>query len=571
MLLGYQFDKQNVLPIMDAKTYDVLSGGYNGVVEGYDITVAGMTVTIGLGRAIIKGRMIENTEHIDITVPANTTTSICLSVDLSQSNISSGDVGTPDYAVINNQLSVDIVDDPVTDDINNGVDTRYDLIIATVISTTSSVSATAENRTPPPIAAVAAIAEIAESVIPHMQQTAGSAEGVHGFRLYESELQYYNEDTGEWTVVTGGGIPPETYSTFGVAIDLLDSNPRTCVTYTDDAVGMTGGSADWDTQAIFKDIRPCTLKNGSVNYYLDPKNFARSADGAIADITSGDDGDVMIEIPKIGFAISTIENTLTVKITNKPDDPNFHYYAHTRNAEGDREKLYIGAYDGYNLSSKLRSLSGSSPASNQAIGSFRTLAQANGSGYDLVSFYPLTLLQCLYLIRYKSLDSQTALGKGSMDRSTSGQLGAGGANAKGMNFGETTGTLAMKFIGIENFWGNVNWFIDGLYIDASKNILTAFGSFNNTGSGYTNQGVISNETNSFVNKVIGTTELGFIPSAAGGSQSTYFSDWGGISKNSIAYFGSYWYATYSAGAFAFSVYRDASYSNTIVGARLMYL
>ena len=98
---------------------------------------------------------------------------------------------------------------------------------------------------------------------------------------------------------------------------------------------------------IFKDIKPCVLKNGVVQYYLNPADLSKKADGTASDITSGNDGDVMIEIPKTGFKITTVGNTLTIKVTANPNDTaNFKYYAHTRAAEGDRSKLYIGAYLG---------------------------------------------------------------------------------------------------------------------------------------------------------------------------------------------------------------------------------
>lgn len=148
---------------------------------------------------------------------------------------------------------------------------------------------------------------------------------------------------------------PQPYAIYGVSIDLTNSNPLTAVTYTDGAVGVAKGSAAWDAMAIFKDIKPCVLLNGVVQYYLNPNDFSKKADGTAADITSGAAGDVMIEIPKIGFKITTVGNTLTVKITENPADSNYKYYAHTRATEGDRNKLYVGAFLGYNLSSKFRS------------------------------------------------------------------------------------------------------------------------------------------------------------------------------------------------------------------------
>ena len=208
---------------------------------------------------------------------------------------------------------------------------------------------------------------------------------VHGLRLTDGKLEFF--DGSDWIEIEtgGGGVPHKIY---GVSIDLANSNPETAVTYTDDAVGMTGGAAAWDSMPIFKDIKPCVLKNGVVQYYLNPANLAQKADGTAADITSGNDGDVMIEIPKTGFKINTSGNTLTIKITDNPNDTaNFKYYAHTRSAEGDRSKLYIGAYLGHETGSKLRSISGKAPTASKKIGEFRTLAKANGAGYDIVSFY----------------------------------------------------------------------------------------------------------------------------------------------------------------------------------------
>lgn len=371
---------------------------------------------------------------------------------------------------------------------------------------------------------------------------------------------------------------PQAYKTFGVTIDLTNSNPETAVTYIDDAVGMTAGSATWDSQNIFKDIKPCVLNNGVVQYYLNPNDYTKKADGTASDITSGTAGDVMIEIPKTGFKISTVGTTLTIKVTDNPDAgaDGFKYYAHTRSIEGDREKLYIGAYLGYNLSSKLRSLSGKTPYAGGTypagtIGTCRTLAKANGSGYDQVSFYPLTLLQCLFLIKYKNRDSQTALGRGYVD-GNSASIATGGTDAKGMFFGETTGKLQMKFLGIEDFWGNLRWWIDGLFSDASRNILTAFDNFNDTGSGYTSRGQgATADIGNYMSKPQGSSEAGFIAIGVAGSATTHFTDYAPLAASRLPSFGGYWnYADY-AGVFCLYVGNFASESAAYLGGRLMYL
>lgn len=371
---------------------------------------------------------------------------------------------------------------------------------------------------------------------------------------------------------------PQAYKVFGVSIDLANSNPATAVTYTDDAVGIAAGSSAWDSQNIFKDIKPCVLLNGVVQYYLNPNDFTKKADGTVADITSGNAGDVMIEIPKTGYKISTVGNTLTIKVTDNPDAgaDGFKYYAHTRSTEGDREKLYIGAYLGYSASNKLRSLSGKTPyaggtAPAGTIGTCRTLAQANGTGYDQVSFFPLTLLQCLFLIKYKNRDSQSALGRGYVD-GNSAAIATGGTDKKGMNFGETTGKLQMCLLGIEDMWGNLVWWIDGLFSDGSRNMLTAFTGFNDTGSGYTSrgQGATANIGN-YMSKPQGNSEAGFIAKEVSGSETTHFADYADLGASYLPYFGGSWNNGGNAGVFQLNV--DASSSNSVsdLGGRLMFL
>lgn len=375
----------------------------------------------------------------------------------------------------------------------------------------------------------------------------------------------------------GGGTMRSLYKVYGVSIDLANSNPETAVTYTDDAIGMTGGSSTWNTMPIFKDIKPCMLKNGVVQYYLNPNDLTKKADGTSADITSGNDGDVMIEIPKTGFRITTSGNILTIKVTDNPNDTaNFKYYAHTRAAEGDRSKLYIGAYLGSNVSSKLRSLSGKTPyaggtAPAGTIGTCRTMAQANGAGYDQVSFYPLTLLQCLFLIKYKHLNSQVALGRGYVD-GNSEAIATGGTNAKGIDFGETTGKMQMCFLSIEDMWGNLRWWIDGFWSDASRNMWTAFTGFNDTGSGYTNRGQgAAGDIGNYMSKLQGTTEAGFVAKEVSGSETTYFSDNAALYASRMSGFGGYWDYASNAGVFCLVVNYSASSSYATLGARLMYL
>lgn len=358
-----------------------------------------------------------------------------------------------------------------------------------------------------------------------------------------------------------------TYRVMTVNIDLTNSNPATCCTYADDAVGMTAGSSAWDE---FFGHKPCLFKDGVVICYLNPNDFTKDVDGITVDITSGNAGDVMIEFPRRGLTINTVGTTLTVKMTDNPSDENFEYNAHMRGATP-KDKFYLGAYKGYGLSSKLRSLSGKIPTVSLTIGQFRTLAQANGIGYEQSAFYQLMFRQGMYLLRNKNLGSQTVVGRGYVDGNSS-PIATGGTNTKGANFGETTGKLQMKLFGIEDFWGNVWEYSDGFFTNSTSYMLTATDGFNDLGTNYTNQGQGTNiSSGNYISKPQGTTKTGFIAKEVSGSSTTYFCDYGALIASSIAIFGGDYVDASMAGAFRFFATLPTSFSGANVGARLMYL
>lgn len=67
--------------------------------------------------------------------------------------------------------------------------------------------------------------------------------------------------------------------TYSVLIDCTKSQPDGMITYTDDAQGMQRSFEAWREKEIFRNMRPCVLKDGEVLYYLNPDNFAQKEDG----------------------------------------------------------------------------------------------------------------------------------------------------------------------------------------------------------------------------------------------------------------------------------------------------
>lgn len=366
------------------------------------------------------------------------------------------------------------------------------------------------------------------------------------------------------------GVPSDV-KIYGVQIDTTNSNPETAVTYTDNAVGMTGGSTSWDTIYPFNDIRPFLMLNGAEVVELNKNDFTKDINGNSVDITSGSAGDVYIRFPKIWWKLYQEGNYQYVKYTTKQVDNTWKSLAHINSRTGaDTNYVYISAYLGYDDGAKIRSLSGKSPTVSIALADIRTKAQANGSNYDQIGFYQLMMLQILYLIRYKNLDSQTALGRGYVD-GNSAKTNTGGTNAKGMYFGETTGKQQMKFAGIEDFYGNCYYFIDGIKTDASRNILLGTSNFNNNATGYISYpSGLSADTSGYMTAIQGTTEKGFLIKTANGSQTTYYSDFADLYAGSFAYFGAYWRNGSLAGAFVLRVSVDGSANSGIAPRSVIF-
>ena len=389
---------------------------------------------------------------------------------------------------------------------------------------------------------------------------------------YDTSNNYNTTATGQQATAT-----PQAFVVYGVKIDTTNSNPETAVTYTDTAVGFIPASGNngafsygsWEDKFPFNQIKPCLYLNGTVNYYLDPNDYTKKVDGVTSsDITSGADGDVMVEFPKIWWKFEAVGTDLYVTYADAQIDVSYKPLAHTIGAM-EKDKVYISTYLGYTLSGELRSLSGKTPTVNKTISAFRTEAQAVGTNFEQMTYYQLLMTQVLYLVMFKNRDSQTALGRGYVD-GNSGSINTGGTNVKGMFYGETTGKQQNKFCGIEDWFGNLRYWIDGFFSDANYNMLIGTENFNDTGSGYTNhgQGTTVN-LGGYISGVQGGTETGFVVKADVGSATTHYADYGNLRASRLPYFGGSWSSADIAGAFY--LYLSGSYSYSALGARVRAL
>ena len=380
------------------------------------------------------------------------------------------------------------------------------------------------------------------------------------------------------------------YKYYTVRIDLNNPDPETSCTYMDDAVGMTPGYDGWKDTNLISGIRPCLLsyEDGTVQYQ--EKDISTYADWTPEIGETYDD--YMVEFPLMGYKLWNDDSYQYVSVTDDPnaEDKGYCYYAHSLNTEKDCDKIYIGQFLGTTTTytdriTRLRSLyhgdntsivTNLTPLANTSLIDFRTYASNTGSGYSLISFFPWTLLQCLYIIMYKNLNSQTALGKGYTNASAVNILGT--TLSQPFCYGDPNdATKHVKFLGIEDFYGNLFSWLDGIYSDTSD-LLTDYRNSQMINDGHdfqfsTPKGTSSNYSG-YINKIMGTNISGFTKNYNNniddGTSSTYFADNGRVSPGCFGNYGGGWINGANAGAFYLLLNYSASYSDSDVGSRLMY-
>lgn len=368
---------------------------------------------------------------------------------------------------------------------------------------------------------------------------------------------------------------PRPFRTMTVTIDLNDSNPETCGSYTDDAVGMPSGKTD-EAIAAWQDFfgyKPCLFKDGKVVGYLNPNDYSKFENGEDADITSGDAGDVMIEFPRRGIKISKSGKIVTVSMTDDLDDLGFTHYAHTR-GETKKEYFYIGAYLGFITNNKLRSLS-DKVKSNKNNGStcyaedYRDCAHANGTGYEMMTYYQWMYIQVMYLLQFRgNLDSQSSVGVGLNDENpTSGSL-----DNFGLIYGSSSSTASTKLFGMEDIWAACSTFIDGCALDSENVVYLATDAFNNKHDGYKKYQSYTYSRYGYTSDVVGNSEVGFFPIDFSGSTTTYFCDMSEVESSAkVASIGRAYHNAdkLSKGLFGFGMYYGGAISDEFA-ARLSY-
>ena len=145
-LQGYQFDKAKVTPEADAQLYSYLAqSSDNKVISGLMATATGLNVYLSTDKALVQGRLVDNGQQMQLTAQANKTGYVCITIDLTQNNTSTGTPGTSGYSPVNNQLRLELVNVLNQQGLNSG-GLIYTFPLYSYVSTGTSVALTKLER-----------------------------------------------------------------------------------------------------------------------------------------------------------------------------------------------------------------------------------------------------------------------------------------------------------------------------------------------------------------------------------------------------------------------------------------
>ena len=323
-------------------------------------------------------------------------------------------------------------------------------------------------------------------------------------------------------------------------------------------------------------------------------------------VLDGTAGQVMVEIPAYWVDYKFLDDQHSWAVSQ---GPRAGYAVHPafKRADGSvRDAIYIGAYEGaiamrdfandvltdYNLgTAELQSAAGHRAVVNGQRSEFRTVTRNRGAGWHQMDWFDLWAYQLLFILEYGNLNSQATLGDGytnwgGTERDAfvvntnnracaiSGwSVGDGNNSANGTTPANHVGGY-ISYRGIENPWGNVWKFIDGVnYLDGR--VYLSFDPENfadDIGSGaYFDTGLNQPTSNGFIREIHDSPYGFIVKSSTGGSATTYIPDQYFYNTGfRVALSGGFVAAGANAGFAALSANSASSSRSASVGARACF-
>lgn len=334
-------------------------------------------------------------------------------------------------------------------------------------------------------------------------------------------------------------LSTESVEYYGMIIHQSNSSPTTNIEYigknanfTPMSVNLSTGAVslnDWVSMpTIVKNVPAMIKTNGTLDYYLNPNNYAKKLDGTTdSDVSNLNyDGNAFAWFEPIWMRIEATGTDLDVRFAYKQLDSS--YFEVCPAGCGLWLPMFYGYYDG----SKMRSIAGTSPLAGRT-GNSNTATQyssitANGSNY---MFYGGKVEECISLLQmmwFKTTNSDNVArgnqdGYNSSDTSTYGTKGNPVVNG-GRFFGTSDGKSANKFLHCIPLATYDVWLRDPYFLTVNGEFkLSTDYTYDLTGATYKATGVLAPAQGyeTFMTPIQG---FGLVPTATGGNQSTYYCD-----------------------------------------------
>lgn len=241
-----------------------------------------------------------------------------------------------------------------------------------------------------------------------------------------------------------------------------------------------------------------------------------------------DGNNVLVAIPKYWVKVS--HAPFKVQIADKAT-PGYQVSPAHRDrgdGKGERDVVYIGRYE---CDGSYMSRSGQAPKVSTPLATFRSGIHALGATYWQADIALHLTWWFLYIVEYADWNGQTAIGQGNVN--SGAKINTGATDSMTYHTGRAAGTdgqTAVQYRNIENPWGNVLEWRDGIiFSDANISTYNNPANFSDSYNG-TGATVRSNKratTGGWI-KAWGhdTNDPSFIyPSEVGGSETTFVPDY----------------------------------------------
>lgn len=299
----------------------------------------------------------------------------------------------------------------------------------------------------------------------------------------------------------------------------------------------------------------------------------------IHEVTDNEDN-VFVSFPKMymKWITDSSGNIDGVKFSNIPVDDEYFIsdaFLDPRNNGEYLDEVLIGKYEASGSSSKIFSKSKATCLVSVTRDGFRKAARAYGdssnayNGYQQYDIAMLTLYNFLCMLYYKTANIQTVFA-GRTSESSKSDTGTCDT-ISGLN-GWNTATNCVKMLGVENPYGNIYKWVDGIVFSDStiyaQKLPTGY-TDSTGGNTFGFSRPISNGNIKYLKAGSNATKSLVYCSSTGGSSTTYVGDYYYYaSGGTVLYSGGYWGSGAGAGLWYLSGDYEASRSDSYRGGRL---